>query len=93
MSRIGDHAIVRQHDGRYRLDRTTPPAPGPVAFAKPVVDRSGARIGWKSHPIVVVRGSRSKIWGSAAEALASTTLLTAAEARRLMGMRAEDARP
>jgi hypothetical protein len=83
MGRIGDYAIVRLHDGRYRLDRTAPPAPGPIAFAKPVTDRHGAQIGWKLHPVVVVQGSRGKIWGSAAEALASTKLLTAAAARRL----------
>jgi hypothetical protein len=83
MSRVSDYAIVRLHDGRLRLDRTTPPASGPVAYAKPVIDRLGAQIGWKLHPIVVVQGSRSRIWGSAAEALASTKLLTAVEARRL----------
>jgi hypothetical protein len=71
MGRISDYAIIRVPDGRFRLDRTTPPAPGPIAFAKPVHDRFGGQ------------GSRSKIWGSAAEALASTQLLTAAEARRL----------
>jgi hypothetical protein len=83
MGRVSDYAIVRLHDGRFRLDRTMPPAPGPVAYAKPVIDRLGAQIGWKLHPIVVVQGSCSRVWGSAAEALASTKLLTAAEARRL----------
>ncbi len=83
MDRVSDYAVVRLHDGRFRLDRTAPPAPGPVAYAKPVTDRRGAQIGWKLHPVVVVQGSRSKIWRSAAEALASTRLLTATEARRL----------
>ena len=83
MGRVSDYAIVRLHDGRFRLDRTTPPASGPVAYAKPVIDRLGAQIGWKLHPIVVVQGSRSRIWCSAAEALASTKLLTSVEARRL----------
>jgi hypothetical protein len=83
MSRISDYAIVCLHDGRYRLDRATPPALGPVAYAKPVIDRLGAQTGWKLHPVVVVQGSPSRIWGSAAEALASTKLLTAVEARRL----------
>ncbi len=83
MSRVSDYAVVRLHDGRFRLDRTLPPAPGPIAYAKPVIDRLGAQVGWKLHPIVVVQGSRSKIWDSAAEALASTKLLTAAKARRL----------
>jgi hypothetical protein len=83
MSRVSDYAVVRLHDGRFRLDRTLPPAPGPIAYAKPVIDRLGAQVGWKLHPIVVVQGSRSRIWDSAAEALASTKLLTAVEARRL----------
>ena len=83
MSRVSDYAVVRLHDGRFRLDRTLPPAPGPIAYAKPVIDRLGAQVGWKLHPIVVVQGSRSKIWDSAAEALASTKLLTSVEARRL----------
>ncbi len=98
MSRVSDYAVVRLHDGRFRLDRTLPPAPGPIAYAKPVIDRLGAQVGWKLHPIVVVQGSRSKIWDSAAEALASTKLLTAVEARRLanndgMAAPAEEAGP
>jgi len=98
MSRVSDYAVVRLHDGRFRLDRTLPPAPGPIAYAKPVIDRLGAQVGWKLHPIVVVQGSRSRIWDSAAEALASTKLLTAVEARRLanndgMAASAEEAGP
>ncbi len=83
MGRISDYAIVCVPDGRFRLDRTTPPAPGPIAFANPVHDRFGAQIGWKLHPVVVVQGSRSKIWCSVAESLASTKLLSVAEARQL----------
>ena len=79
-----NYVIVRLHDGRYRLDRIAPPTPGQVAYAKPVTDRQGSTIGWKLHPIVMVQGSRSKVWPTAAEALASTKLLTAAEARRLL---------
>ena len=83
MGRISDYAVVRVHDGRYRLDRTAPPVPGPVAYARPVVDRQGSQVGWKLHPIVMVQGSHCKIWATAAEALASTKLLSVAEARRL----------
>ena len=83
MGRTSDYAVVRVHDGRYRLDRTAPPVPGPVAYAKPAMDRQGSQIGWKLHPVVMVQGSRSKIWATAAEALASTRLLSAAEALRL----------
>ena len=34
MDRISDYDIVRMHDGRYRLDRATPPVPGPVAYGR-----------------------------------------------------------
>ena len=84
MTRRSDYAIVRLRDGRFRLDRTTAPSPGAVAYAKPVTDREGGQIGWRLQPIVVVQGSRSKIWPSAGEALASTRLLTPAAARRLI---------
>ena len=84
MDRISDYAVVRMHDGRYRLDRTTPPAPGPVAYAKPVPDRLGGHMGWKLQPIVVLRGSASMVWPTPADALASTRLLTAAAASRLI---------
>ena len=83
MGRTSDYAVARVHDGRYRLDRTAPPVPGPVAYAKPAMDRQGSQIGWKLHPVVMVQRSRSKIWPSAADALASTRLLTTADARRL----------
>jgi hypothetical protein len=50
MRRVSDYAVVRLHDGRYRLDRTTPPASGPVAYAKPVIDRLAAcRSGVAGH--------------------------------------------
>ncbi|MEO8714635.1 MAG: hypothetical protein ABI369_06455 [Acetobacteraceae bacterium] len=82
MGRTSDYAVVRVHDGRYRLDRTAP-VPGPVAYAKPAMDREGSQTGWELHPIVTGQGSRSKISATAAEALTSTRPLTTAEARRL----------
>ena len=63
MGRSCDYVVVRLHDGAYRLDRTTEPCPGPVAHIKPQHDRSGTPIGWRLHPIVVMQGSRSKVWG------------------------------
>jgi hypothetical protein len=77
-------AILRVPDGRCRLDRTTVTHPSPVADAKPVTDWQGSLIGGKLQPLVVLRSSSSTIWPYPADALASTRLLTAAAARRLM---------
>ncbi len=84
MGRACDYAVLRTRDGRYRLDRIAEPVPGQVAFAKPICDRMGQQLGWKLHPTVMVQGSRSKIWNTAAEVFAATRLLTVAEARRLV---------
>ena len=84
MTEKPSYAIVRMPDGRYRLDRTTATSPTALAYAKPVTDRKGTLIGWKLHPIVVLQGSASRIWPTPADALASTRLLTAAAARRLI---------
>ena len=83
------YAILRMPDGRFRhgrfrLNRTAATAPSAVAYAKPVTDRKGTLIGWKLHPIVVLQGSASRIWLTPADALASTRLLTAPAARRLI---------
>ena len=84
MTEKPSYAIVRMPDGRYRLDRTTATSPTTVGYAKPVADRQGSPIGWKLQAIVVLRGSASRVWPTPADALASTRLLTAAAARRLI---------
>jgi hypothetical protein len=76
------YVIVPLHDGR--LDRTSDPGCCQIAYIKPVTGRKNGPDGWKLQPIVVVQGSRSKIWQSAAEAIASTKLLTVSAARRLL---------
>ena len=38
MGRICDYAVVRLHDGAYRLDRVTQPSLGPVATITPIRD-------------------------------------------------------
>lgn len=65
-----EYAVVREADGAFRLDRCTGPGSGPVAYTRPVLDRGGAQLGWRLKPIRMVRGSASKIWPTAAEALA-----------------------
>ncbi|GLR66919.1 hypothetical protein GCM10010909_15990 [Acidocella aquatica] len=77
-------AIFQTTDGRLRLDRISGERASPVAYASPVIDRKGAITGGQLQPIVVVQGSRSKVWPDATEALASTKLLTVAALRRLI---------
>ena len=81
------YAVVREADGAFRLDRRAEPGAGPVAYIRPVLDRGGAPLGWRLKPVRTVRGSASKIWPTAAEALASTALLTLGQARRRLALR------
>ncbi len=81
MARMSDYAVVRLRDGAYRLDRMAEPHSGPVANIKPTVDRSGATTGWKLHPLLVMQGSKSKVWQTPAEVVASTKLMTPGQAR------------
>ena len=81
MARFSEYAVVRLRDGAYRLDRVTDPHPGPVANIKPIRDRSEAITGWRLHPLLVMQGSKSKIWPMPAEVVASTKLMTPGQAR------------
>ena len=81
MSQARDYAIVRVHADSYRLDRSTPPAPGPAAFVIRVRDRLGNPLGWKLKPVVTMQGPRSRVWPAASDALASTKLMTARHAQ------------
>jgi hypothetical protein len=85
MRRNRDYAVARVDDDTHRLDRATAPATGPIAYIKRVLDRRQTPLGWRLRPLVVMEGSRSKIWPLAAEALTSTKLLTAAEASAFTG--------
>ena len=88
MARICDYAVVRLHDGAYRLDRVTEPSPGPVANITLIRDRAGTPTGWRLRPLLVMQGSRSKIWTTPAEVVASTKLMTPGQAR--MAVKAAD---
>jgi len=61
------------------------PHPGPVANIKPTEDRSGATTGWKLHPLLVMQGSKNKVWQTPAEVVASTKLMTPGQARAAIG--------
>ena len=81
MASAGDYAVAQERDGAFRLDRITEPFSGTAAFIKPVTDRYGHRIGWRLKPLVTMQGSLSKVWPSPAEAIASTKLMTLAQAK------------
>lgn len=81
MSPSSDYAVVRVTPDRFRIDRATPPHPGTAAFVDRVRDRRGEPLGWRLKPLVVMQGAKSRIWPSAADAIASTKLLTPKQAR------------
>jgi hypothetical protein len=47
MVRERDYRLTKQADGGFRLNRTTEPFPGTVAFIKTTVTRSGEQCGWR----------------------------------------------
>ena len=75
------YMVVRVHADSYRLDRLTPPGLGAAAFVYRFRDRLGNPLGWRLRPLVVMQGARSRIHPTAAEALASTKLLTPKQAK------------
>ena len=82
MARECDYSVARQADGTFSLNRKTEPFPGTVAFIKPTVDRNGELSGWRLKPLVTMQGPKSRVWTTAAEAIASTKLMTLAAAKR-----------
>jgi hypothetical protein len=78
------YAVARVDADRYRLDGTTQDGTRPIAFVDRVHDRARTPTGWRLRPLVTMRGSPSTLWGSPAEALASTTLLSVAVATRML---------
>ena len=76
MGQAPAYAVVRVHADSYRLDRLTPPGTGAVAFVLRFRDRLGNPLGWRLRPLVVMQGAKSRIHPTAAEAVASTKLLT-----------------
>lgn len=82
MKHVCDYTLTKQADGAFRLNRTTEPFAGPVAFIKPIVARTGEPGGWRLKPLVTMPGAKSRIWPTAAEAIASTKLMTLAAAKR-----------
>jgi hypothetical protein len=82
MTRNCDYSVARKTDGTFSLTRTSGPFPGTVAFIKPILGRTGDPTGWQLKPLVTMHGAKSKIWETAAEAIASTKLMALAAAKR-----------
>ena len=82
MTREHHYTVVKNSDGTFSLNRTTEPSPGPVAFIRPILDRTGGTTGWRLKSLVAMQGPQSRVWATAAEAIASTKLMTLATARR-----------
>jgi hypothetical protein len=81
MKHVCDYTLTKQADGAFSLSRTNEPFPGTVAFIKPAVARTGQQAGWRLKPLVTMQGAKSKIWLTAAEAIAATKLMTLAAAK------------
>ena len=81
MEKPGAYAHVRVNDDSYNLIRGDQPRPAPVASIVTVRDRLGTSLGWKLKPVLVMQGSKSRIWATAAEAIASTKLMAHGEAK------------
>ena len=81
MGQAPAYAVVRVHADSYRIDRLTPPGTGAVAFVLRFRDRLGDPLGWRLRPLVVMQGAKSRIHPTAAEAVASTKLVTPRAAR------------
>lgn len=77
-----DYTLIQRTDGAFSLNRTGGPSPGSVALMKPTITRPGEPSGWRLKPLVTMQGAKSKTWPTAAEAIASTQLMTLAAAKR-----------
>ncbi len=70
----------------HALTRAEPlpssPGIGAVAFVRRFRDRLGYPIGWRLKSLVVMQGAKSRIHPTAAEAFASTKLLSPKQARK-----------
>ncbi len=82
MARECDYSVAKQVDGTFSVNRMTEPFSGTVAFIKPALGRTGEPCGWRLKPLVTMQGPKSRIWTTAAEAIASTKLMTLAAAKR-----------
>jgi hypothetical protein len=75
------YTLTRTNTDSLRLDRHDGPDRRPIALIRLARDRADKPLGWRLKPLVVMRGSRSRLWQSPEDALASTALLTLQEAK------------
>ena len=91
MTEVSSYTAIRESDDSYRLVRSKPPDAGvTVARIRPVRDVRQNVTGWRLRPLVTLHGATSRLWKSAAQAIAATRLTSFAQARRMIS--AADAR-
>jgi hypothetical protein len=90
MTACRSYTVARAAERSFRMDRLREPSPVPVAYVRPVSDRRGGPIGWRLKPLFTMQGSASKIWPTAAEAIASTKLMTLGQAKAAIAATAHE---
>ena len=75
------YTLTRPDTENLRRDRHDGPDHRPIAVIKLARDRAGEPLGWRLKPLVMMRGSKSRLWPSPEDAIASTALLTLQEAK------------
>jgi hypothetical protein len=81
MGHKSNYIVAQHHDDSFQIQRTTEPFPGTVTYVTPAFARAVQRAGWRLKPLVTMQGAKSKIWPTAAEAIAATKLMTLAAAK------------
>jgi hypothetical protein len=76
------YTVTHQQGGAFHLERTAEPFPGVVAHITPALTQTGEQRGWRLKPLVTIQGATSRLWPTAADAIAATKLMTIAQAQR-----------
>jgi hypothetical protein len=74
------YKIIRVNESSLRIDRAAAPS-ATIAFINVARDRFDNPLGWRLKPKTALRGSQTHLWATPEEAIASTALMTASQAR------------
>jgi hypothetical protein len=75
------YSLIRTDADSLRLDRHDGADRRPIAVIELKRDAAGEPLGWRLKPLVMMRGSKSRLWPSPEDAIASTALLSLREAK------------
>ena len=78
------YSLVRTDADHLRLTRRTGETTTDIAILTIKRDELGREFGWQLKPLVTLHGSPRRVWKSAVEAVASTKIMKAAEAKTLV---------